>query len=96
MAESICFLDFPKDGQTGLTMRTIESMGVHTKLITTNKEILNYDFYNPNNIYILDLDDMRLPDNSFFNTKYEEINENIFNKYNIETWMDELLKYFER
>ena len=34
-------------------MRTIEMLGA-LKMITTNAEIQNYDFYHPNNICIVD------------------------------------------
>lgn len=47
-------IDCPKEGQTGLTIRTFEALGSSKKLITTSKSIRNYDFYKPENIYIVD------------------------------------------
>jgi DNA-binding NtrC family response regulator len=32
----------------------LESLGLEKKLITTNAEIIHYDFYNPNNILVID------------------------------------------
>ena len=52
--ESKCILDAPQKGQNGLTIRTIECLGAKRKLITTNKDIVNYDFYCPENIYVYD------------------------------------------
>lgn len=37
-------LDIPDERQSGLTMRTIESIGFEKKLLTTNKDVINYGF----------------------------------------------------
>ena len=44
-------LDISHPGQSGLTMRTFETIGAGKKLITTNADIKNYPFYNPENIF---------------------------------------------
>ena len=49
-SDSRCILDAPQAGQVGLTIRTIECLGAKRKLVTTNSDIKNYDFYNENNI----------------------------------------------
>ena len=41
-------------GQSGVTLRSIEAILFNKKLITTNKSIKKYDFYNPNQIFILE------------------------------------------
>jgi len=46
-------LDINQKGQTALTMRVLESIYFSKKLITNNKDIVNYDFYNENNIFFL-------------------------------------------
>lgn len=46
-------LDINQAGQTALTMRVLESVYFSKKLITNNKDITNYDFYNENNIFLL-------------------------------------------
>lgn len=46
--------DVEHSKQTGLTMRTIETLGFNKKLITTNKNIRNYNFYDSGNIFILE------------------------------------------
>ena len=74
--------------QDGLTFRVFEAMGFHKKLITTNKDIVNYDFYNPNNIYVIeDIKNIAIPD-SFFETPYVEVPQEIYNKYTVKTWVD--------
>lgn len=88
--ESKCILDAPQKGQNGLTIRTIECLGAKRKLITTNKDIINYDFYCPENIYVYD---GNFDFNSvFFKTDYQEINLNIYEKYSLDNWINEIIK----
>ena len=82
---SRCVLDSPQDGQVGLTIRILEALGAKKKIITTNEDISNYDFYKPENIYIykgkIDLE------NTFFKNDYIEIEENIYKKYTLRNWL---------
>lgn len=54
VAESKAVLNVAMPGQTGITMRDLEALLIGVKLITTNLHIKDEDFYNPNNIYILE------------------------------------------
>lgn len=87
---SRCVLDSAQDGQIGLTIRVIEALGAKKKLITTNEDIVNYDFYRPENIYIynkeIDLDDV------FFKEEYKELDESIYNKYSLKNWLEEIVR----
>ena len=48
-----------KDGcQSGITIRIQESLLHEIKLITDDKDIVSYDFYNPKNIFIIGIDDI--------------------------------------
>lgn len=51
---SKCIVDINHPQQTGLTMRTIETLGNGKKLITTNNKIKEEDFYNDTCIQVLD------------------------------------------
>lgn len=51
-ASSRAVIDIPLDNQHGLTMRTFEALSLGCKLVTTNKYIKNYDFYNKRNVFI--------------------------------------------
>lgn len=83
--ESKCVLDAPQAGQTGLTIRTIECLGAKRKLITTNKDIKKYDFYNENNILVFDDGlDLSAP---FFTSEYCELDEKIYTKYSLREWL---------
>ena len=46
-------LDLNQDGQTALSMRVMEAIFFEKKLITFNKDIATYDFYDENNIFIM-------------------------------------------
>ena len=83
---SNCIIDIQHPNQTGLTIRTIECLGARKKLISTNKSIINYDFYNDNNICIVDRDSPEIP-LSFLMGKYENIDSNIYNYYSIDSWV---------
>lgn len=86
---SRCVLDSSQAGQEGLTMRTLEAVGAKKKLITTNRDIVNYDFYREENIYIYENKiDMSSP---FFTRPYVDIDNVIYKKYSLDSWLNELL-----
>jgi hypothetical protein len=82
-------LDINRIGQSGLTFRVFESIGLEKKLITTNADIKNYDFYNPNNILIINEVAPNIP-LDFFNSEYEKIPEMLFKKYTLEDWINQV------
>lgn len=84
--KSKVILDINHPHQKGLTMRTFEAIGARRKLITTNKEIVKFPFYNPNNIYIIERDNILL-DKAFFETDYQDIENNIYDKLSMEGWL---------
>ena len=83
-------VDIQHPRQTGLTMRTIEMLGLGKKLITTNADIRNYDFYNPRNILVIDRDNPVI-DEDFIRTPYEEIDEDIRKRYSLEGFVREII-----
>lgn len=85
-------VDIHKFGvQDGLTFRVFESLFFEKKLITTNMDIKNYDFYNPNNIHVIKPEeDINIPKN-FFCTPYESIDEEIYKKYHYTNWIKTIL-----
>lgn len=93
--ESGAVLDINHPNQMGLTMRTFEAIGANRKLITTNKEILKFGFYNPNNIYYLDRNDMTI-DLDFFDKPYQKIDGSLFDKLSITGWIYNLFINDER
>ena len=79
-------LDIQHPKQTGLTIRTIEMIGSRKKIITTNENIVKYDFYNKNNIAVIDRNNPHL-NFEFFESKYEKIPEDIYKKYSLNQWI---------
>lgn len=76
--------------QGGLSFRAIDALGNKKKLITTYELIKEYDFYNPNNIMVLEKD--YTIDRDFFKKEYEDIQEDIYRKYSDEEWVKRLIE----
>lgn len=92
ISDSKAVLDIQHPNQTGLTMRTIESIGLKKKIITTNRKIEQYDFFNPNNIFVIDRDNPSF-DEKFFDTDYVDIGEQLYHKYSIDGWIDDVFRW---
>ncbi len=90
-AKSRCIMDIESSTQHGLTMRSIEILGLKRKFITTNKDIVNYDFYNPNNIMVVDRKNFVI-DKEFFAKPYVELDESIYKKYALKNWIMTVLQ----
>ena len=86
LSETKAILDIVDGKQVGLTLRCMEALFFNKKLITNNLDIVNYDFYNQNNIFILGKDDMRNI-KEFINSPYEYVDEKIINYYDFEEWI---------
>lgn len=84
-------LDINHPKQTGLTMRTFETLGARRKLITTNPDVVNYDFYNPANILVIDRYAPQIPD-EFLDSPLEVVPEEIYEKYSLTNWLNRLLE----
>ena len=89
---SRCVLDIEHSKQRGLTMRTIEMLGMGKKVITTNALIAEYDFYNPQNFFIIDRENPVL-DVSFFDTPYVPLPEQTQNKYSLDFFLKEIFEF---
>lgn len=79
-------VEFQRKQQIGLSFRVFEALGAKKKLITNNPDIVNYDFYNPQNIFIIDEENPIVPD-EFVNSPYAEVPQAIVDKYHIDTWV---------
>lgn len=89
---SRCVLDVEHGRQRGLTMRTIEMLGMGKKVITTNALIAQYDFYDPKNFFILDRADPVL-DMAFLDTAYEPLPTEIQEKYSLDSFLKEIFEF---
>lgn len=85
--QSKSVLDLLRKDQTGVSFRVFEAMGFQKKIITSNKGVQNYDFYNPENILIIDPKNPEIP-TRFFETAYVPIPKDIYRKYTLEGWVE--------
>lgn len=86
ISKSRCILDCEVDDTAGLTIRPLEALYRHRKLITNNKSVCNEDFYNPNNVFIYGKDDnQNLFD--FVKSEFVEPNQEILDEYTMENWV---------
>lgn len=85
ISSSRAVLDIQHPLQTGLTMRTIETLGARKKLITTNQDINNYDICN-GNVHVINRE---LPaiENDFIMTEYQKVETDILFKYSLLGWI---------
>ena len=91
ISKSKAVLDVQHPMQTGLTMRTIEMIGAERKLITTNSAVKEYDFYNPNNIFVIDRNEP-LIDYGFISTPYEPLPQDLYHKYSLDGWFEYIFR----
>ncbi len=103
--DSKAVLDLAHEQQQGLTMRTMETLGIKRKLVTNNIYLKDYEFYNETNDYVLtdlaakadeaektgDYSAFVLPDVDWLDEPYAE-DESIRKKYSIHAWIDNLFK----
>ena len=85
IAQSKAIVEINSQFQRGLTLRALEALFLKRKLITNNKYITKFDFYDSNNIYILqnETKDLKI----FLDSEYEEIENKIKDNYSYEDWI---------
>ncbi|MBD8083739.1 glycosyltransferase family protein [Chryseobacterium caseinilyticum] len=88
-SKSKAILDFQRNNQAGLSFRVFEAMALEKKFVTDNQDIKNYDFYNPENILILNKDFSNI-EKSFFETGYQKLPEDIHYKYTLDHWVNKV------
>ena len=102
---SKAILDLANETQQGLTMRTMETLGICKKIVTNNIYLRDYEFYNEENACVLedlatkadqaeatgDYSAFTLPDAEWLDKPYVE-NEQIRMRYSIHAWLDNLFR----
>lgn len=83
-------LDVTKTGQRGLTFRPFEALGLNKKLITTNAEIKEYEFFDPENILIVEPGRIKV-EKEFFERPFKKIPDRIRERYHIKQWLTNVL-----
>lgn len=83
-------VDFKTPIHNGLSFRPFEAVGYRKKLITTNSEIIKYDFYHPDNVFVWDghdLEGLKI----FMDKPYHEMPSEIYEKYSFGNWIRYIL-----
>ena len=88
---SKCLLDVQYKEQNGLSIRSIESLAAHSKILTTNSNIKEYDFFNEENIMVFDRNSPIIIDYDFLLAPYVSLDDAIIEKYSIDNWCSTLL-----
>lgn len=91
LLKSRAVLDIQHPRQTGLTMRTIETLGAGKKIITTNNEILHYEIFRESNVCIIDRN-RPVINKTFINTSYDKLPSEILRKYSIGGWIEQVFR----
>lgn len=87
---SAAIVDIEHPNQVGLTMRTFEVLASGKKLITTNKNIISHDFYDPSRICVIDRDNPNI-DPAFFDSTMEPLSASFYDKYSLNGWVSDIL-----
>ncbi len=89
--KSRCVIDINHPKQTGLTMRTLEMLGMKKKLLTTNANVKKYDFYRPENQIVFERGKAAL-DVEELKKEYSEIPKEVYETYTLEAWVRQLFE----
>ena len=92
-AASRTVIDSPQAGQSGLTMRTLETLGARRRLVTANTAVKQYDFYDYGNVFVCTNDE--LPDMSFVGSDPNPLPSEVYERYSISSWLNHLLTGLE-
>lgn len=84
-------IDINHPKQIGLTMRTIEMLGSHKKILTTNENIKNYDFYKATNQLIIQRKSVSI-EKKLLIDGYSPIDKEIYDNYRISEFIKEIFK----
>lgn len=87
-------LDYIEVDNSGQSLRIIESLFMKEKIITNSKLIKDYDFYCPENIFILGKDDINEIKN-FINIPYKDIPKEIVMRYDFDKIIRNFFEYNE-
>ena len=86
MNDSSVLLDIAQPKQEGLSFRIFEAIKLEKKIITTNRSVTTYDFYDPKNIFVWE-NKNTIPAKDFFTTPYSPVPVEIFKKYSLQNWI---------
>lgn len=91
LSESRSFLNVILPGQSGVTMRDMETLFFKVKLLTTNSKIAEVDFFRKENIFIINNENIEsIPD--FLSLPMSEVPEEILYKHTFVSYVEEITR----
>ncbi len=85
--QSRCLVEIVHSGDSSCTLRPLEAMAIHRKLLTNNPAVRNYSFFRPQNIFVLGQDDIsRLPE--FLHSPFDPLPSDVVDSYDVNSWVD--------
>ena len=91
LARSRIIVDIERPVQRGYTIRTLEGLAAGRKVITTNSEVANADFYNSCNIAIVDRKNPSISA-EFLRTQFKPLTAAMRYYYSLDGWLDDVLR----
>ena len=91
-SECDAILDIEHANQTGLTMRTLECIGMNKRLVTTNKSVIEHDFYSPNSVCMTERECPVVSD-MFLKNEFLGYPDGIRFKYSLNGWIHEVFGF---
>lgn len=85
-ARSKAIFDYIEIDNSGQSMRVMEGVFTHKKIITNNKLIVDYDFYCPENFFIINVDPIENL-HKFMDTPYREPSEEVKLRYDFDNFV---------
>ena len=89
--QSKVILDLKHEIHNGLSFRFFEALQLGKKIITTNFDVINYDFYNTNNIFILNNENYNEIE-TFIQLPYITPPKEVLEKYSFSNWLNNLIE----
>lgn len=86
---SRCIVEILQQQQHDITLRPLEALTFRKKLLTNNPAIVDYPFYNPQNIFVIGKDDLNTI-STFLHSSYVDVDENIVEKFDVNTWFNNI------
>ncbi|ODT77404.1 MAG: hypothetical protein ABS76_26825 [Pelagibacterium sp. SCN 64-44] len=89
--QSTAIIDVEHPRQTGLTMRTVETLLAGRKLITTNRQVQQSALFHPSRVHVIDRAAPMVPD-EFFDTPFEPLPAPTVTDYGLAAWVQDLAR----
>lgn len=93
--KSKCILDIVYSEQSGLSPRPYEAMAANRKYITNNAEVMKYDFYDPDNILVVNLECINIPKEFLF-SDFKPVDPSILYRYSLHGFVDEVFSKVDK